>query len=177
MKGMPLKIPGAYLIEIEPLTDDRGFFARTFCREELGRLGMDFPVAQCSLSRNTKQHTLRGMHYQAAPCPEIKLIRCTSGAVWDCIIDLRPESPAYRQWTAHELSADNHRALLVPEQCAHGFISLTDETELFYMMSAPHAPDCARAVRWNDPAFGIAWPAEPAVMSDKDRNLPDFTTP
>ncbi len=115
------------------------------------------------------------MHVQAAPCPEQKIVRCTAGRVWDCLLDLRPASPAFKQWTAEELSADNRRALLIPEQCAHGFLSLEPDTELLYMMSAPFAPECARGVRWNDPAFGIAWPAPPRILSDKDRLFPDFT--
>lgn len=174
MKCTPLKIPGSYLVEIEPLQDERGFFSRTFCRNEFRELGIDFPVAQCSISANPGQYTLRGMHYQADPCPEIKLVRCTAGMIWDCIIDLRPGSTTFRQWEAAELSARNHKALLIPEGCAHGFISLTPDTEVFYMISASFAPACARGVRWNDPAFAIEWPATPVVISEKDRNLPDF---
>lgn len=174
MRFVPLAVPGAFLVEIEPQADARGFFARTFCREEFARRGVDFPVVQCSVSGNREAFTLRGLHYQAPPCPETKLVRCTAGRVWDCIVDLRPASPAFRRWVSAELSADNRRAVLIPENCAHGFLTLAPDTELFYMMSAPFAPEHARGVRWNDPAFGIAWPAQPAVMSDKDRALPDF---
>ena len=174
MKFTPLSIPGAYLVEVEPKEDGRGSFARTFCRDEFRRVGVDFSVAQCSVSFNREIHTLRGMHVQVSPCPEMKLVRCTAGRVWDCILDLRPGSPAYKQWVAEELSADNHRALLIPENCAHGFLSLAPNTELFYMMSAPFSPAHARSVRWNDPAFGIAWPIPLTVLSDKDRDLPDF---
>jgi dTDP-4-dehydrorhamnose 3,5-epimerase len=174
MKCAPLPIPGAFLVEVEPQEDGRGFFARTFCREEFARLGVDFPIAQCSVSGNCAAFTLRGMHVQAPPCPEKKLVRCTAGRAWDCIVDLRPDSPAFRTWTAAEISAANHRALLIPENCAHGFLTLEPDTELFYMMSAPFSPAHARGVRWDDPAFGIAWPAAPVVMSDKDRHLPDF---
>jgi dTDP-4-dehydrorhamnose 3,5-epimerase len=174
VKFTPLKIPGAFLVEGERKEDERGFFARTFCREEFARRGVDFSVAQCSVSFNRENHTLRGMHVQVSPRPETKLVRCTAGRVWDCILDLRPGSPAYKQWVAEELSADNRRALLIPENCAHGFLSLTPNTELFYMMSAPFSPEHARGMRWNDPAFGIAWPVAPVVLSDKDRDLPDF---
>ena len=174
MKVSPLSIPGALLLEIEPREDERGFFARTFCRDELARAGIDFSVAQCSISFNKAALTLRGMHVQMPPCPEVKLVRCTAGRVWDCVLDLRPDSPSFKRWAALELSADNRRTLLVPEGCAHGFLTLDPESELFYAMSAPFAPECARAFRWNDPAFGIAWPAQPLVLSDKDRDLPDF---
>lgn len=175
MKLIPLSIPGAFRIEVDPLADERGVFARTFCRAEFRRHEIDFSVAQCSLSFNRDAFTLRGMHVQTAPCPEKKVVRCTAGHVWDCILDLRPESPTFKQWVAEELSAANRCALLIPEQCAHGFISLEPGSELFYMMSAPFAPEYAGGVRWNDPAFGIAWPAEPRVLSDKDRIWPDFT--
>jgi dTDP-4-dehydrorhamnose 3,5-epimerase len=174
VKFTPLSIPGAYLVEVELKEDGRGSFARTFCEDEFARLGIEFSVAQCSVSFNRDSHTLRGMHVQVSPCPEKKLVRCTAGRVWDCILDLRPASPTFKQWVAEELSADNRRALLIPENCAHGFLSLAPNSELFYMMSAPFSPQHARGVRWNDPAFGIAWPAPPAVLSDKDRDLPDF---
>ncbi len=174
MNLVPLKIPGAFLVEVEPKEDGRGLFARTFCREEFARAGVDFPVAQCSVSFNREAFTLRGLHVQRSPCPETKLVRCTAGRVWDCVLDLRSGSSTFKQWAAEELSADNHRALLIPENCAHGFLSLEPDTELLYMMSAPFAPECAGGVRWNDPAFGIAWPAEPRVFSDKDRAWPAF---
>ncbi|HMO51459.1 MAG TPA: dTDP-4-dehydrorhamnose 3,5-epimerase family protein [Kiritimatiellia bacterium] len=173
MKFVPLSIPGAFRIDPEPKEDERGFFARTFCRDTFGRHGIDFTPAQCSISVNRARHTLRGMHYQTAPCPEIKLVRCTAGSIWDCLIDLRPDSPTFGQWTAEELSASNRRALLIPELCAHGFLSLTADSEVLYMMSAPFAPECARAVRWDDPAFGITWPAQPEVMSEADRHHAD----
>ncbi len=170
----PTEIAGAFAIDIEPHEDERGFFARSFCIDELKSHGVDFPVTQCSVSFNRALHTLRGMHYQAAPCPEIKLVRCTAGRIWDCIVDLRPESPTFERWAALELSAENRRTLLIPEQCAHGFLTLTSDTEVYYMMSAPYEPDLARGVRWNDPAFGINWPAEPRVLSEKDSMFPDF---
>lgn len=170
----PLEIPGAFRIDIDPQQDPRGFFARSFCRDELKSHGIDFPVAQCSISYNRALHTLRGMHVQAPPCTEIKLVRCTAGRIWDCIVDLRPDSPTFRRWVACELSADNHRTLLIPENCAHGFLTLTPDTEVYYMMSAPYEPRHARGVRWDDPAFGIDWPATPDVLSEKDRSYPDF---
>ncbi len=174
MINTPLDIQGAFQIDIEPHEDERGFFARSFCREELSALGIDFPVAQCSVSYNRARHTLRGMHYQVPPCPETKLVRCTAGRVWDCIVDLRRASPTFGKWVAVELSADNHRTLLIPEQCAHGFLTLTPDTEVYYMMSTPYEPDYARGVRWNDPAFAVEWPAEPDVISEKDQQFPDF---
>lgn len=170
----PLEIPGAFQIDIDPRTDERGSFARTFCREEFARAGIEFPVAQCSLSRSPAAFTLRGMHVQHPPCPEMKLVRCSAGRAWDCLVDLRPESPMFRRWAAAELSGGNGRALLIPERCAHGFLSLEPDTEMFYMMSAPFAPAHAAGVRWDDPAFGIAWPAEPRVLSERDRAWPDF---
>ncbi|NLB65368.1 MAG: dTDP-4-keto-6-deoxy-D-glucose epimerase [Lentisphaerae bacterium] len=175
MNLIPLKIPGAYRIELEPLEDERGLFARTFCLETLRRHGIEFPVIQCSLSTNRATHTLRGMHVQISPCPEKKIVRCTAGRVWDCILDLRPGSPAFKQWIGVELSAANRTALLIPEQCAHGFLTLEPDSEVFYMMSDPFAPEYARGVRWNDPAFAIDWPDLPRVLSEKDQQWPDFT--
>jgi dTDP-4-dehydrorhamnose 3,5-epimerase len=169
----PLKISGAFQIDIERADDERGFFARCFCREDLCAHGIDFPVAQCSISGNRARHTLRGMHYQEPPHGETKLVRCTAGCIWDCIVDLRPGSPTYRQWSALELSAANRRTLLVPECCAHGFLTLTADAEVFYMISSSYEPLSARGVRWDDPAFGIDWPAPPEVISDKDRSYPD----
>ncbi len=168
----PLPIPGALQLDIEPLADNRGFFARCFCRDALQSHGIAFPVEQCSVSFNRTTHTLRGMHYQAAPGREMKLVRCTAGTMWDCIADLRPESPAFRTWTATELSARNHRSLLIPAGCAHGFITLAPDTEVLYMMSSPYAPELARGFPWDDPAIGIDWPAPPAVLSEKDLEFP-----
>ncbi len=174
MTFLPLDIPGAFLVEVEPKEDERGCFARTFCQEEFARAGIDFPVAQCSLSFNRAAYTLRGMHVQVPPCPEPKLVRCTAGRVWDCILDLRTDSPTYKRWVGRELSAHNRLAFFIPGYCAHGFISLEPNSELFYMMSAPFSSDHAHGVRWNDPAFAIEWPAEPRILSDKDRTLPDY---
>ena len=177
MKLTPLPIAGAYQVDLEPRLDDRGYFARSFCREAFAAAGVDFPVAQCNVSYNREAFTLRGLHYQAPPCPEIKLVRCTSGRIWDCLVDLRPQSSSYRQWWGEELDAQSGRALLIPARCAHGFLSLSAGAEVLYMMSAPYAPDCGRGVRWDDPAFAIKWPAAPAHLSEKDLRWPDYRVP
>jgi dTDP-4-dehydrorhamnose 3,5-epimerase len=167
-------IAGAYIIDPERLEDERGFFARVWCRRELEAQGLNSNLVQCSISFNRRQGTLRGMHYQAPPHAEVRLVRCTSGAIVDVIVDLRPDSRTFRQWVSVELSADNRRMLYVPEGLAHGFLTLRDNTEVFYQMSEYYAAEYARGARWNDPAFGIRWPAEVAFMSERDRNYPDF---
>jgi dTDP-4-dehydrorhamnose 3,5-epimerase len=167
-------VPGAWLIELEPIADDRGWFARTFCAEEFAAHGLDPAVAQCNASFNARDGTLRGMHYQAEPHGEAKLVRCTRGAVFDAVVDLRPDSPAFCRWTGHELTASNGRMLYAPVGTAHGFVTLTDDTEVHYQMSYPYVPDAARGVRFDDPAFGIEWPVTPTVISEKDRGYPDF---
>ncbi len=170
-----LPLPGAFLVEMEKLTDERGYFARTFCRAEFARAGLTSPVEQCSTSFNRRRGTLRGMHFQVAPHGEAKLVRCTRGALYDVIVDLRPDSPTRTRWVGVELTADNRRALYVPEGFAHGYQTLADETETYYQVSAFYAPSAERGVRWDDPAFAIEWPdPEPAVMSEKDRNWPDY---
>jgi dTDP-4-dehydrorhamnose 3,5-epimerase len=170
-----MKIEGAFVIDPEPVTDERGFFARTWCRREWQQRGLNGELAQCSISFNAKRGTLRGMHYQASPHAEAKLVRCTRGRIYDVIVDLRPGSPTFRQWAAAELGADDRRMLYVPEGCAHGFQTLTDATEVFYQISAFHAPDSQRGVRWDDPAFGIEWPDAPSrAISSRDRAFPDF---
>jgi dTDP-4-dehydrorhamnose 3,5-epimerase len=174
VKFEPLAIAGAYRIRIEPSDDERGFFARFYCRREFEAQGIPFSIEQGSLSYNREAGTLRGMHYQCAPCPEIKWVRCVRGRAWDCIIDLRDGSPTFGQWVADELSAENRAGFLVPGNCAHGFLTLEPDTELMYLMSAPYEPDLARAVRWDDPFFAIAWPASPTVISERDRRIPDF---
>jgi dTDP-4-dehydrorhamnose 3,5-epimerase len=158
----------------EPREDERGFFARTWCERECGERGMNLHVAQCNVSFNKKVGTLRGLHYQAAPFEEAKLVRCTHGSIYDVIVDLRPASPTFKRHLAVVLSAGNRRALYVPEGCAHGFQTLEDDTEVFYQMSAPYSADHARGVRWDDPAFGIEWPAAERNMADRDRAYPDF---
>ncbi len=167
-------LDGVVEIEVEQRLDERGLFARTWCREEFRRAGLRAEIVQCSLSFNRRRGTLRGLHYQTAPHAEAKLVRCTRGAVYDVALDLRPESPTFRRWTATELTAENRRALYIPEGCAHGFLTLEDNTEVFYQMSESYHPEAARGVRWNDPAFGIVWPAEVTVISERDRCYPDF---
>ncbi|HET6515125.1 MAG TPA: dTDP-4-dehydrorhamnose 3,5-epimerase [Thermodesulfovibrionales bacterium] len=168
------RLRGAYVIDPEPLSDDRGFFARTWCQKEFQAHGLNTNVAQCNISYNAKKGTLRGMHYQTAPFEEAKLVRCTGGAIFDVIIDLRPHSATFREWISVELDAGNRRMFYIPEGFAHGFITLTDNAEVFYQMSQCYSAGHARGVRWNDPVFGIQWPAEASVISEKDRQFPDF---
>lgn len=168
----PLK--GAYVIDPERLADERGFFARTWCRREFEAHGLDPGLAQCNISFNHARGTLRGMHYQAAPHAEAKLVRCTTGAIYDVIVDLRRESSTFCGWFAAELSADNRKMLYIPEGFAHGFLTLTDNTEIFYQISEYYIPESARGVRWDDPAFAISWPVRPEVMSPRDSSYPDF---
>lgn len=170
----PLK--GAYLVEPELLTDERGFFARTWCRREFREHGLNPDLVQCNLSFNKKKGTLRGMHHQAAPHEEAKLVRCTAGAIYDVIIDLRPASATFKAWYSVRLSADNRKMIFIPAGFSHGFMTLADDTEVFYQMSAYYAPQCARGIRWNDPAFDVSWPDAPAVISEKDNSYPDFLT-
>jgi dTDP-4-dehydrorhamnose 3,5-epimerase len=167
-------LAGAFIIEPERIEDERGFFARTWCQREFAARGLTSRLAQCNISFNTNAGTLRGMHYQADPYGEVKLVRCTMGAIHDVIIDLRPESPMFTQHVAVVLSARNRAMLYIPEGFAHGFLTLEDNTEVFYQMSALYAPAHARGVRWNDPAFAIAWPMEVRVIAERDRTYPDF---
>jgi dTDP-4-dehydrorhamnose 3,5-epimerase len=173
MLFLPQPLFGAYILDIERIEDERGFFGRTFCAREFAQHGLEPPLAQCSLSFNRARGTLRGMHYQAAPHAEIKLIRCTMGAIHDVIVDLRPASPTYKEWLAVELSAENRRMLYVPEGFAHGFITLADNSEVSYQISPSYQPESARGVRWDDPAFAIRWPFAPTVMSARDRQYAD----
>jgi dTDP-4-dehydrorhamnose 3,5-epimerase len=168
------KLKGAFIIEPERQEDERGFFARTFCQEEFEAHGFNPRVVQCNISFNRKKGTLRGMHYQIAPYQEAKLVRCAGGAIYDVIIDLRLESPTFKQWIAVELTANNHQMLYVPEGLAHGFLTLEDDTEVFYQMSEFYHPECARGVRWDDPAFRIEWPIAEVIISAKDRRYPNF---
>jgi dTDP-4-dehydrorhamnose 3,5-epimerase len=171
---VPTALPGAFIVEMEPHPDERGFFARTWCRREFGAAGLSTDLAQCNVSFNRQRGTLRGMHWQAAPHGEAKLIRCTRGAIWDAIIDLRPESPSYTRHFAIELTADSGRALYVPEGMAHGFMTLEDGSEVVYQMSEFYEPSAARGVRWNDPAFGISWPLPDPILHPRDATYPDF---
>lgn len=167
-------LAGAWLLEPERFKDERGHFARTFCREDFAARGLDPGIAQCSVSFNHRRGTLRGLHFQAAPHEEVKLVRCTRGAVWDVVVDLRPGSPTFKRHFAAVLSAERGTALYVPRGFAHGFLTLEDGTEVFYQISEPYAPESARGYCWDDPAFGIPWPEAPAVISDRDRALPRF---
>jgi dTDP-4-dehydrorhamnose 3,5-epimerase len=167
-------IDGAWVIEAEQLGDERGFFARTWDADEFAERGLNPRLAQCSISYNRARGTLRGLHYQAAPFEEAKLVRCTAGAIFDVVVDLRPESSSFKGWFGEELSAENRRALYVPEGCAHGFLTLADDSEVHYQISQFYAPESARGVRWDDPAFGITWPGEVVVINDRDRTYPDF---
>jgi dTDP-4-dehydrorhamnose 3,5-epimerase len=170
------KLAGVYIIELEKIEDDRGFFARTFCQREFEAHGLNPRIAQCSVSFNRRKGTLRGMHYQVAPYEESKLVRCTMGAIYDVAVDLRPDSLTHKQWMAVELTEDNRRALYIPAGCAHGFQTLEDNSEVFYQMSEVYHPECARGLRWNDPVFGIQWPSETLVASARDSSYPDFRT-
>lgn len=170
----PTALPGAYIIEPERMADARGFFARTWCQREFAAQGLCTHLAQCNTSFNHRRGTLRGMHYQAPPSAEVKLVRCTMGALYDVIIDLRPDSPGFMQHIGVELTAENRRMLYIPEGFAHGFQTLADNTEVFYQMSEFYAPEHARAVRWNDPALHIHWPLEVSVISPKDAEIADI---
>ncbi len=168
------KLKGSYLIDIERLSDERGFFARSWCQKEFLAQGLMSELVQCSVSFNAKKGTLRGLHYQIKPHEEVKLVRCTMGSIYDVIVDMRQDSPTFGQHVGFVLSADNHKMLYVPEGFAHGFLTLDDNTEVFYQMSEFYAPEHARGFRWNDPLFNINWPAELQLISERDRNLPDF---
>lgn len=168
-------LKGAFIIEIEKLDDNRGFFARSWCRNEFNAHGLASSVVQANVSSNKKKGTLRGMHYQLAPHEETKLVRCTRGAIYDVIVDLRPASPTYARWVGVELTAENYRMLYVPENFAHGFQTLEDDTEVTYQVSQFYAPGSESGIRWDDPAFSIEWPIEVRVISDKDKRWPDYT--
>jgi dTDP-4-dehydrorhamnose 3,5-epimerase len=165
---------GAFLVKPATFTDERGFFARTWSQREFEDRGLDGTLVECNVSFNTRAGTLRGMHYQAAPDAQVKLVRCTRGAIHDVIIDLRPESPTFKQWFAAQLTARNQHMLYVPEGFAHGFQTLEDDSEILYQMGAYYAPDAGRGVRWNDPAFGIDWPPAERAMNARDAGYPDF---
>ena len=170
-------LAGAWVVEPERIADVRGFFARTFDAAAFAGRGLRAAFPQCSVSYNARAGTLRGMHYQAVPHAESKLVRCTAGAIYDVIVDLRAGSPTHGRWTGVELTAANRRALYVPEGFAHGFQTIADESEVFYQISSEFVADAARGVRWDDPAFGIAWPAaERRVMSDRDRSYADWAS-
>jgi dTDP-4-dehydrorhamnose 3,5-epimerase len=167
-------ISSAYVIEPQRIHDDRGFFARLWCVEELSKQGLCTTIRQTNIGVSTRKGTLRGLHFQRAPHAEVKIVRCPRGAIFDVVVDLRADSPTLRRWHGVELSQDNQLALYVPEGCATGYLTLTDDTEIYYHTSAAFHPASASGVRYDDPAFGIAWPGPALVMSEQDRSWPDF---
>lgn len=175
MLFLPTALSGVFVLEPERHEDERGFFARTWCQREFAARGLNPRLVQCSMSFNKRRGTLRGLHYQAAPFEEARLVRCPRGAIFDVVLDLRPGSPTWLQHVAVVLSAENARMVYVPEGCAHGFQTLADDTEVFYQMSEFHSPEHARGVRWDDPRFGIAWPDDERTISERDRTYPDFS--
>jgi dTDP-4-dehydrorhamnose 3,5-epimerase len=174
MKFEPTPLPDAFVIDMQLFRDDRGFFSYSFDRSKMRRQGIAGDIVQSNLSFNHKKGTLRGMHFQVEPKAQPKLVRCTAGAVFDCIVDLRSDSPAFRKWFGVELSAANHRSVFIPKGFAHGFQTLTDDAELLYDMFEWYAPETARGVRFDDPAFGIRWPLEVTMISDRDATYADF---
>lgn len=174
MNFFETKLQGAYLITPERIEDERGFFARVFCRREFEAHGLNPNLVQCNISFNKAKGTLRGMHYQIAPHAEVKLVRCTAGAIYDVMIDLRPESKTFKRWFSAELTAENHNMLYVPEGFAHGYQTLADDTEIAYQVSTFYHTESERGVRWNDPVFGIAWPLPVTVISPKDQAYPNW---
>ena len=168
------KLPGVFEIRIEPKPDERGFFARSWCQREFEGNGLNPRLVQCSISFNARRGTLRGMHYQAAPNREAKVVRCTKGTLYDVVVDLRPDSPTFRAWIGVVLTAASRNMVYVPEGCAHGFLTLEDETEVLYQMSEFYWAESARGVRWDDPAFRIVWPDVVKVISERDRTYPNF---
>ncbi len=175
MRFTETDIDGAFLLELEPHEDERGFFARAFDRDAFARRGLATEYVQANIGFSARRGVLRGLHYQLAPHAEAKLVRCTRGAIFDVIVDLRPESPTYRRWHGEELSADNRRAVYLPAGCAHGYLALADSSEVFYQASSAYMPSAERGVRWDDPAFGVRWPIEGAPsVSEKDASWPDY---
>jgi dTDP-4-dehydrorhamnose 3,5-epimerase len=174
MEFTETELKGAWIIDIARFDDERGFFARTWAPEEFVSHGLDPALAQCNIAWNRTRGTIRGMHFQKPPSDEIKIVRCTRGAILDVIIDLRRDSSTYCRWTSVELNEDNRRMLYIPRGFAHGYQTLTDSTETYYHVSTPYAPDHATGVRWNDPAFAINWPLPPTTMSRRDAEWPDF---
>jgi dTDP-4-dehydrorhamnose 3,5-epimerase len=174
MKFHETKLRGAFIIDIQEFGDERGFFARAWCKREMQEHGLSVALAQANVSLSTKKGTMRGMHYQINPHEESKLVRCTRGSLYDVIVDLREDSPTFKDWIGVELTADNHRMLFVPEGFAHGFVTLEDDTEAYYMVTEFYTPGAEQGLRYNDPALGIEWPVTISVISDKDASWPDF---
>jgi dTDP-4-dehydrorhamnose 3,5-epimerase len=174
VKREPAGLPGAWLLPLQPYEDERGFFARLWSVDEFRASALTDALQQCSLSYNRHARTIRGLHYQAAPRTETKIVRCVRGAIYDVLLDLRPESATFRQWVAHELTDSNRLALYVPKGVAHGYQTLTDDAEVLYLIDERYDPSLARGVRWNDRAFGIGWPLPAGTISERDRSFPDF---
>jgi dTDP-4-dehydrorhamnose 3,5-epimerase len=174
MRFIRTPLEGAYVIEMEPKIDDRGIFARTFCREEFRAHGLKADVVQCNLSSNARRGTVRGLHYQLAPFAEVKMVRCTKGAIYDVIVDIRVSSPSYLQWFGVELTSRNQRVVYVPEGFAHGYETLADDSEVSYMVSQAYAPEYERGIRWNDPSLQIQWHVSRPIVSAKDQGYADY---
>ena len=174
MRFTETKVAGAYVVDVDRMEDDRGFFARTFCRDEFAARGLRPSFVQCNVSFNMRRGTLRGLHFQELPHEEAKLVRCPRGAIYDVVVDLRTSSPTHGRWIAEMLTADNGKMLYIPEGCAHGFQTLEDNSEVFYQMSEAYHPESARGLRWNDPAFAIRWPLANPIVSQRDAAYPDF---
>jgi dTDP-4-dehydrorhamnose 3,5-epimerase len=174
MRFTATPLAGVVTISLDAAEDERGFFARTFCDDEFSRAGIAMRPRQMNVSHNAQAFTLRGLHYQAAPNGEAKLVQCARGRIFDVAVDLRRGSPTYRGWFGIELAPDLQRMMFIPEGCAHGFLTLQQDSDVFYLMGSAHVPEAARGVRWNDPAFGIVWPAPPRVISRRDETYPDF---
>lgn len=172
MKFTPAALDGVWIVDLDPHSDERGFFFRTYCREEFARLGLNTDWPQCNLSRNRQRGTIRGLHFQAPPDGEIKLVRCSAGAVFDVVVDVRPGSPTFRRWLGVELSADTGRSLYIPSGVAHGFQTLTDGADVFYMMGSPYMPAASRGLRWDDPTVAVQWPLPAIALSPQDAALP-----
>lgn len=175
MRFVATSINGAFIIEPDRVIDNRGFFSRVFCANEFVQHGLESKFVQSSVSHNHKAYTLRGMHFQIKPKEEVKIVSCCSGAIFDVVVDLRKESPSYRQWFGVELTHTNGKAVYVPSNCAHGFMTLVDASEVFYQINAFFAPDLARGFRWDDADVNVAWPCSPRVISIRDQNLPSFS--
>jgi dTDP-4-dehydrorhamnose 3,5-epimerase len=174
MRFQETKLPGVFEVQLELKSDERGFFARSWCQKEFESHGLNATLAQCSVSFNARKGTLRGLHYQDAPCGEVKLVRCTAGSLYDVVVDLRPQSPMFKNWVAVVLTAEKRNMLYIPEGCAHGFLTLEDATEILYQISEFYHPELSRGVRWDDPAFQINWPGGVKVISERDRTYPNF---
>lgn len=171
----PIPVAGAFLITLNPIQDNRGFFSRSYCKQEFLDNGIEMDIVQCNISHNKTKGTVRGMHYQECPHEEQKIVSCIQGSIYDVVLDLRKESPTYLKWHAETLSAESMNALFIPKGCAHGFQTLTDNCRVYYQMGNYYHPQSARGVRWNDPVFGISWPDPADTISDKDTSYQDFS--